>query len=183
MATGTTSKPHIEPLGIDHDRVAFSCGNDVLDHYFKTQASQDVKKHVAATFVLVDEGEPRKVLGFYTLSATSVKLSDFPPEIAKRIPKYPNVPATLLGRLAVSDQRRGQGLGELLLMDSLKRSLAQCHQIGSQAVVVDAKTNTACSFYQSYDFIQFPDNPRGLFLPMKTIKMLFQQPASSDRPH
>jgi predicted GNAT family N-acyltransferase len=163
----------IQPLGRLHDRVAFSCGKDALDRYFRTQASQDVKKRVAATFVLVDPGNERRVLGFYTLSATSIRLSDLPTQIVKRLPKYPIVPATLLGRLAVSIEVKGQHLGEFLLMDALHRSLSQCDQIGSLAVVVDAKDDQACLFYRRYDFIQFSDEPSKFFLPMGSIEKLF----------
>ena len=101
MENASVPRLLIEPLGIDHDRVAFCCGIEVLDCYLKTQASQDVRKHVAAAFVLVDREERQKVLGFYTLSATSIRLTDLPPQIVKKLPKYPNLPATLLGRLAV----------------------------------------------------------------------------------
>ncbi|MFN8008414.1 MAG: GNAT family N-acetyltransferase [Terriglobia bacterium] len=162
-----------ETLGKNHDREAFSCGIEALDRYLKTQALQNAKKYVAAVFVLVNEGEPDRILGYYTLSATSVKLSELPPETAKKIPKYPSMPATLLGRFAVSDQCREMGFGELLLMDALKRSFDQSVQIGSSAVIVDAKDEKASAFYQHFGFRQFLDNPRKLFLPMRTIERLF----------
>jgi predicted GNAT family N-acyltransferase len=162
-----------EPLGKNHDRGAFSCGIEALDRYLKTQAAQDAKRYVAAVFVLVNEGEPDRILGYYTISATSVKLSELPLATTKKIPKYPNVPATLLGRLAVSDRCRGMGFGEFLLMDALRRSFEQSAQIASAAVVVDAKDEKGLGFYQHYGFTQFPDNQRRLFLSMKTIEKLF----------
>jgi predicted GNAT family N-acyltransferase len=161
----------IEPLG-QHNRVAFCCGIKALDDYFHTQATQDVRKRVAANFVLVDK-ESKTVAGFYTLSSAAVLLSDLPPDIVKKLCRYPNVPVTLLGRFAVDKRYRGQGLGELLLMDALKRSLTQSDQIGSMAVIVDAKDESSRAFYQNYDFLQFPDTPNRLFLPMKTISQLF----------
>ena len=104
----------IEPLGDQHDRAAFSCGVEVLDRYLQKQAGQDVSRRVAAAFVITPDG--KTIAGFYTLSAHLVNLADLPESVAKRLPRYPNVPATLLGRLAVSENFRGQGIGELLLL-------------------------------------------------------------------
>jgi predicted GNAT family N-acyltransferase len=143
-----------------------------LDRYLQQQAGQDVKKRVTATFVLPDV-DGRTVLGYYTLSATSLHLTDLPPDLAKKLPKYPRVPATLLGRLAVSRQCQGMGLGEHLLMDALHRSWQHSRTIGSMAVVVDANDARAVTFYQRYGFLRFPDQPHRLFLPMHTIAQLF----------
>jgi len=162
---------HIEPLRKEHDRESFSCGVGALDYCFKKLASQDIKRHVAATFVLaIDE---REVAGYYTLSSTAIHLEDLPAVIAKKLPKYKHVPATLLGRLAVSQKHRGHRFGDLLLVDAIKRSLRQSHEVGAMAVVVDAKDDAARSFYQHYEFIPFPQIPYRLFLPMDTIEKSF----------
>jgi len=161
----------VEPLRKEHGRAAFSCGSEALDHYLRRQASQDVHKRVAICFVLTPDG--RTVAGFYTLSQYSVDLEDLPREIAKRLPKYPQVPATLLGRLAISEKIKGQGLGEFLLLDALHRSLELSRQIASAAVVVDAKEEAAKRFYEHFDFLPLPATPSRLFLPMKTIEKLF----------
>ena len=156
-----------------HDRAAFSCGVEALDNYLKRQASQDLAKRVAAVFVLTPDG--RTIAGFYTLSQYRVDLGSLPEEVAKRLrlPKYPELPATLLGRLAVSTSFRGQGLGEILLMGALKRALEQSRSVASMAVVVDAKDDSARDFYLRYGFLAMPDHPRRLFLPMATIAQMF----------
>jgi GNAT superfamily N-acetyltransferase len=166
----------IEPLAAAHDRAAFACGVDALDHYLRTQAGQDVAKRVAAAFVLT-EPPSSAVLGFYTLAATSLLLRDLPAATAKRLPKYPHVPATLLGRLAVDQRARGRGYGELLLLDALARSLAASATIGAAAVLVDAKDDAARRFYERYGFERLPDQPRRLFLPMRTVAALGLGPA------
>jgi predicted GNAT family N-acyltransferase len=160
----------IEPLGKKHNRAAFCSGVEALDRYFLKQATQDARKRVAAPFVLV-EIQSGIVAGYYTLSATSINIGDLPVEIAKKLPKYPIVPATLLGRLAIAQNYQGQKLGEKLLMDALYRSLQS--EIASIAVVVEAKDDSACGFYEHYDFIRFPDFPQRLFLPMTVIAKLF----------
>jgi GNAT superfamily N-acetyltransferase len=162
----------IEPLSKEHDRESFTCGVEALDYYFKNLASQDIKRHVAAAFVLM-VGE-RGVAGYYTLSSTAILLDDLPAVIAKKLPRHKHVPATLLGRLAVSNKHRGLQLGELLLVDALKRSLRLSREVGAMAVVVDAKDDTARSFYERYAFISFPQTPYRLFLPMDTIKKSFE---------
>ncbi len=162
----------IEPLGKKHDRVVFSCGNDALNTYLKKRASQDAKKKIATTFVMTDN-QARAVIGYYTLSATSILLADLPDETAGKLPKYPHVPATLLGRLAIDSRYQGKGFGEILIIDALRRALLATTEIASYAVVVDAINERARSFYEHYEFCAFPDRKLRLFLPMKTIADLF----------
>lgn len=156
----------IEPLGKKHNRAAFCSGVEELDKYFKAQAGQDLRKRTAAPFVLVEKNSGF-VAGYYTLSATRVKIGELPIEITKKLPKYPELPATLLGRLAVDQNHRQKGLGEMLLMNALDRSLQS--EIATIAVVVDAKDDKARSFYEHYQFIRFADYSHRLFLMMETI--------------
>lgn len=164
----------VEPLGKHHNRAAFSCGNDTLDRYLKEQAGQDARRRVAAPFVLVARDDPKTILGYYTLSSFGIDLEDLPEDVARKLPSYPVVPVTLLGRLAVDRRHRGQGIGEFLLMDALRRAVVQSSQIAAAAVVVDAIDDQARRFYQHFGFILFPDHPARLFLPMKTIADLFR---------
>ncbi|WGV24056.1 GNAT family N-acetyltransferase [Halotia branconii] len=159
----------IEPLG-KHDRAAFSCGIEILDRYLKQQARQDARKRVAAPFVLVEKNSGI-IAGYYTLSSTSIKFEELPIELSKNLPKYPIVPATLLGRLAVDQNHRKKGLGEILLMDALYRSLKS--EIATIAVVVDAKDDAACSFYEHYNFIGFPNFSHWLFIMIETVAKMF----------
>jgi ribosomal protein S18 acetylase RimI-like enzyme len=161
----------IEPLGSHHNRAAFESGVEPLDRYFHTSAGQDAKKRVAAPFVLLDRTNGA-VAGYYTLSATSINLGELPTAIAKKLPKYPVVPAILLGRLAVDKNYRGKRLGEMLLMDALNR--CKRSEIAAMAIVVDALDDSACSFYEHYQFIRFPDYPNRLFLPITTIAKIFE---------
>lgn len=162
----------IEPLHKHHNRADFCCGIEPLDMYLHKYAGQDIRKQVAATFVLLLE-DTATIAGYYTLSATSIKLNDLPEEITRNFPKYPFVPATLLGRLAVDQKFHGQGLGEILLMNALQRSLQHSREIASMAVIVDAINDASCAFYTHYGFTPFPDTPRKLLLPMKIIRKLF----------
>jgi GNAT superfamily N-acetyltransferase len=161
----------VEPLGRQHDRTAFHCGAEALDRYLKQQARQDADKRVAAPFVAVRLPDT-VVLGYYTLSASVLTLTDLPDELARKLPRYPQLPVTLLGRLAVDQSTKGQGLGEHLLLDALHRSLAHADQIAALAVVVDAKDESASAFYRHYGFIPLQTQPSRLFVPMRSIAQL-----------
>jgi GNAT superfamily N-acetyltransferase len=155
-----------------HDRKGFSCGKPDLDRYLLEQAGQDARRRIAAPFVALPR-ESRRIAGYYTLSALSVRVDDLPEDIGKKLPRRQGVPVTLLGRLAVDSGHRGRGLGELLLMDALARSLRGSYDIASMAVVVDAIDGEARSFYEHFEFQSFPDQRQRLFLPMGAIAGLF----------
>lgn len=163
---------HIRPLEKTHDRKSFDCGNDDLNRYLREQARQDAEKCVAAPFVLTQPGS-LNVLGFYTLSSSIIPVGELPPNLMKRLPRYGQLPVTLLGRLAVDRSVGGQGIGEFLLVDALRRSLEAAQQIAAMAVIVDAKDELAESFYRHFDFQPFQLTPLRLFLPMAQIAALF----------
>lgn len=118
--------------------------------------------------------ETRRVLGYYTLSAYGVRVGELPPDIAKKLPKYPLIPATLLGRLAVSQAHRGQKFGRLLLMDALHRSWMNSAQVASVGVVAEAIDDAARRFYLHHEFVAVPEHTRKLFIAMRTIATLFR---------
>ena len=158
----------VQPLS-SQSRDGFDCGVDVLNRYLKEGAGQDARRRVAAPFVAVDASGV--VVGFYTLSATSVLLGDLPPGLKKRLPRYPSIPATLLGRLATELSVRGSGLGRFLLADALHRAVRS--EIASFAVVVDAKDDSAVAFYERESFQPLPESPRRLIRRMADIAVLF----------
>jgi GNAT superfamily N-acetyltransferase len=163
-----------EPLSRKHDREAFSCGREELDRYLKERARQDQDRQVSVCWILPVNGSPRDIWGYYTLSAYSIRLSDLPEATAKRLPRYPIIPAALLGRLAVSDRFQGQNVGEHLLMDAMRRTLENSQRLGIYALFADAKDERVASFYARYGYIALPSDPLRLFLPMMTIAKLFE---------
>ncbi|HET8631980.1 MAG TPA: GNAT family N-acetyltransferase [Thermomicrobiales bacterium] len=158
----------IEPLADRHDRASFSCGVEPLDRYLRQQAGQDLRRNLAAVFVLAEVATDR-IAGYYTLSPFTIEPTSLPAALTRRLPDYAALPAVLLGRLAVDERERGQGLGEALLRDALARSYRQRRQIAAMAVVVDAKDDAARAFYEHYGFARFADIPYRLYLPMGTI--------------
>ena len=153
------------PLDAGHDRAAFDSGSAQLDRYFREHVTQDVRRRVAVCFVaLTDE---RRIAGFYTLASASFLLADLPASLGKKLPRYPTVPAVRLGRLAVDQMFKGQGLGGALLADALDRAARS--EIAAYALLVDAKDESAAAFYRHHGFIPLPDTPLTLFLPLATV--------------
>jgi GNAT superfamily N-acetyltransferase len=160
----------VEFLDPQHDRSGFASGVGPLDRYFQTQAGQDARKKMAAPFVLVlKDGS---IAGYYTLSSTTVRLPDLPEATVRKLPRYPLIPATLLGRLALDQRYQGKGYGRFLLADARYRAVRS--EIASFAVIVEAKDEGAKQFYKRESFLPFPDQPMKLFLPMADIEALFK---------
>ena len=158
----------IEPLGKQHNKAGFCCGVESLDSYLKTQASQDMRRKANAVFVLVAEKSPERIVGYFTLCAYGVAPGDVPEEARKHIPRYPQVSATLLGRLAVGVEFQDQRLGAALLAKALLKAYENAAVVGSSMVVVDAIDDRASRFYRAHGFIPLPESMR-LVLPMRTI--------------
>jgi ribosomal protein S18 acetylase RimI-like enzyme len=158
----TESGFRLEALG-EHDRSAFSSNVIRLDRYLAEQASQDVRRHVANCFVAVEVSTGR-IAAYYTLAATGISLADFPPAHTKRLPRYPVVPAALIGRLAVDVGFRDRGLGQAMLGDAVRRAARS--EAAIFAVLVDAKDDSAANFYRKHGFTPLVDRPYNLFLPI-----------------
>jgi len=160
-----------EPLANQHKKSEFSCGNILLDNYLQKQAKQDIKRKLSACFIYnKDDGT---IKGYYTLSNAGIERAFIPEDISKKLPRaYHSLPVTLLGRLAIDEGYKGQGLGKLLLIDALKRSCEVSKIIGSMAVIVDPIDESAIKFYEKYGFTLLPDSGK-MFLSMKTVETLF----------
>jgi len=159
-----------EPLRKTHDRESFSSGEPALDDWFRKVASQDQKRNIARVFVAVDSDDNNALVGFYSLSTFSIALEDLPDELARKLPRYGSIPAALIGRLARAESARGQGIGELLLADAIKRILSVGESLAVYAIVVEAKNEHAAAFYRTFGFVTFPDSPRRLFLLTSTAR-------------
>jgi GNAT superfamily N-acetyltransferase len=152
----------IEPLG-KHDRAAFSCGVAALDDWFRSRAGQDERRNIARVFVAIDDRFG--VVGFYSLSSFALSIPDLPEAHAKRVPRYDLIPAALIGRLARDVRVRGEGIGDLLLADAVRRILGAARSLAVFAIVVDAMDERAAELYRDFGFSPFPSRPLRLFMP------------------
>lgn len=153
-------------LDAPHDRAGFHSDSEPLNRYLREQVTQDIRRRVAACFVAL--ADDRRIAGYYTLASASLLLADLPAGVARKLPRYPTVPAVRLGRLAVDHAFQGQGLGGALLADAIDRAVRS--EIAAFALVVDAKSEVAAAFYRHHGFIALPDSPGTLFLPLATVR-------------
>lgn len=144
----------VEPLA-EHDRKGFACGSEPLDRYFRERVTQDIRRRIASCFVAIAE-PAEEIAGFYTLAATSLAFSQLSPERAKKLPRYPVIPAILLGRLAVATTHQGRKLGMALVADALMR--ASRADVAGHLMIVDAKDEQAASFYEYLGFERLSDD-------------------------
>ena len=155
-------------LDAARDRSAFDSGSSALDRYFKEQASQDMRRRVATCFVaLSGTGNDQRIAGYYTLASASVPLTELPAEATRKLPRYRAVPTVRMGRLAVDQAFKGQGLGGALLGDALIRAARS--EIAAYALVVAAKDEMAAGFYCHHGFTALLETPSTLFLPLATV--------------
>lgn len=157
-----------------HDRSAFDCGQPMLNDWLKDRAGQFDRRDLSRTFVAT-RPEEVLVVGYYAISTHRVVYDVLPAAESKGLPRL-DVPVVLIGRLAVEQSVQGQGLGALLLVDALRRSLQISEQVGIRAVEVDALDEAAKNFYLKYGFRSLLDDPRHLFLPMHEIRKLKLDP-------
>jgi ribosomal protein S18 acetylase RimI-like enzyme len=155
----------IELLDPARDRSVFSCGSAPLDRYFHNQVTQDIRRHVTACFVAVTSDN--KIAGYYTLASSSVLSDKLPPKLARKLLRYPLVPAIRMGRLAVDKGFRGLGLGGAMLADALIRAMQS--EIAAYALVVDAKDKNAAAFYLHHGFLELDQKGLALFLPLASV--------------
>ena len=153
-------------LDAAHDRAGFNSDSEALNRYLREQVTQDIRRRVAACFVALADGQ--RIAGYYTLASASLLLSDLPASTCKKLPRYPTVPTIRMGRLAVDQAFKGQGLGGALLADALDRAARS--EIAAFALMVDAKDEAAAAFYQLHGFIALPDSPLTLFLALATAR-------------
>ena len=161
----------IEALNATHERAGFACGVEPLDRYLKTQAGQDMHRRVSNCFVALPDGTAAGA-GFYTLAAASIPVHDLPADETRRLPRYPVLPAVLIGRLAVDQGFKGQQLGAALLFDAILRALRA--EPAVLTVIVDAKDESAAAFYHHHGFRAFGNRPSRLFLPIETAASLLR---------
>ena len=131
-----------------HDRSRFDCGTEALNRYVREQVGQDVRRAFATCFVALDQAGA--VAAYYTLSASSLALTDLPEAMRRKLPRYPVAPAAIIGRLAVDRSRQGLGLGAALIVDAAAR--ARASDLAAHILVVDATDQAAAKFYARMGF-------------------------------
>jgi GNAT superfamily N-acetyltransferase len=157
------------PIGKQHDRAAFDCGDSNLNTYLQRFARQNHESGGAKTFVAVPMEAPSRVLGFYSLSPASLDY-ERTPAIAKRGLGRHEVPVFRLGRLAVDRSVQGRGLGGGLLIAAGKRCMAVAREVGGVGLLIDAKDEQIARWYESFGAVSLESAPLSLVLPFATLR-------------
>ena len=150
-----------------HRREVFDCGVGALNDFLRTRARKEMEADILVCFVIVPKEKPEQIAGFYTLSAASILRTELPEALLKKLPRYSEMPATLLGRLARSLEFKGQRIGDRLMISALSRAVEGAKQVASWAVVTDPKDEKARRFYEAFGFK--PLTAERLFVPMKDV--------------
>ena len=162
---------NIEPLNPSkHRREEFDCGVEALNDYLKKRARKEMDAGLAVCFVAAPASDPGCIAGFYTLSAATILTSTLPEAVIRKLPRYGDFPATLLGRLARSTAFKGQGLGDRLMMSAFARAVNAAEEVASWAIVTDPKDDNARRFYEEFGFSELSENR--LFMTMKQVTVL-----------
>jgi GNAT superfamily N-acetyltransferase len=159
--------PKVKALEKVHDVKSFDCDVPDLNSWVQKTAMQHQKNGMSKTFVNVDEGDEKKILGFVTMAIrTLTPAADLPPEMRRKLPR--EVPGFTLARLAVAKEAQGRGIGEYLLFEAMERAYRASRSVGGFALFVDAKDGAA-SFYAKFGFQPMPDDPNTLVLPIASM--------------
>lgn len=158
----------LEVLHKSHDRENFDSGSEPLNTYLRQTARQHAERGISRTFVLVDEAEPKRILGFFSLNLCQLKSENLSPAEAKRLPR--DVSAMKLGRLAVAKDLQRRGIGKVLLAGAMQKVVEVFQSAGGIGLFVDAKDQDAKKYYEQFGFVPLPSNELELFLPIATIQ-------------
>lgn len=157
----------IETLSKAHNRNAFDCGNQALNHFLQKIARQHSEKGLSKTFVLIDAEQPTDIIAYMSLVVCEVLAEDIPHQWKNKYPK--RIPAAKLAKLAVAHHQQRKGYGEVLLIDAMQKTLNVSYKMGIAGLFVDAKHEQAKAYYHRFGFISLPEQLDNLFLPITTI--------------
>ena len=160
---------HEEPIGKQHDREAFDCGNEALNEYLRRYARKSHERGGAKTFLAIDDGDNETILGFYSLSPASVASARTPEMVRRGLARH-EVPGFRLAHLAVDRTMQGHGLGGQLLLAAGRRCLLAAAEVGGVVLVIDAKNERVARWYAGYGAVPLLDAPLTLLLPLATIE-------------
>lgn len=149
-----------EPLGPEHEISSFCCEESALDNWLKNKALKNQYLGASRTFVVCENNT--QVIAYYSLATGSIDHKDTTGKVRRNMPNP--IPIMLLGRLAVDNRYKGQGLGSGLLRDAVLRTLSVAKQVGIRAILVHALSEKAGLFYKYHGFYETPANNMTLLI-------------------
>ena len=162
----------IRKLEPSHDVRALDCGDRDLNDYLRRFAWDNQERHMYGT-TYVAYSEDAELIGYYTIANSSVPRLELPEGQVAGSPKYPQIPAMLLARLAVATTHSNKGNGEQILRHCLNTALAIAQESGVRYVITEAYPEKV-SWYSKYGFREIPGNDaskiRKMWIDLKVVK-------------
>lgn len=160
----------LEILAESHDRAGFESGLESVDRYLRETARGHLSKGVSVTRVLVEAGAlpPKPILGYFTLSSITIEPKGWPGTM-KGLPKQP-LSAVLLGRLAISRNAQGLGLGAILVAAATQLARETIQRTGGLGLVVDAANEDLIGYYERFEFRRVAPGGLRMFLPVSSLE-------------
>ena len=156
------------PIALDrrHPVADFDCGKAGLNEWLIRYSLQSQASGSAKTFVVAD---PKRVMGFYSLTVGQVDSLEAPERIRKGMGRYP-IPVVILARMAVSLADQGKGIGRGMLQDAIRRTLLISEQAGIRALLTHPIDQEAERFYLRFGFEASPIREGQLLLLLKDVR-------------
>lgn len=154
----------VEPLTEKHELDEFRSGEASLDEWVAERAWANQLAGFSRTYVTTDGV---RVVGYYAISSFAILRADATRRARKQGPRQ--IPAILLGRLAVDEEHQGHGLGAGLLRHAMELTVAASEAIGVRVLVLNAIHDRAADFYRRFGFESSPTNPLDLMITVKDI--------------
>ncbi|TXG80455.1 MAG: GNAT family N-acetyltransferase [Thermomicrobiales bacterium] len=162
----TLPRWHEEPIQKSHRRQEFDCGDEDMNQFIRRFARQGHERHIAKTFCAIDNSDPGRVLGFYTLTTASMGIKDIPPDLTKGLARH-DVGGYKLARIATDLRVAGQGLGGQLLSAAALRCLRASHEVGGHLLYIDAKSGRAAQWYVNFGAAPLANHPLTLVIKLE----------------
>lgn len=150
-------------LTSEHRLDHFDCGEPALDDWLGRRALGNQATGSSRTWVVTEESTGR-VVAYYASATASVMRAATPKQIARDQPT--DLPAILLGRMAVDRLHQGKGLGKAMLKHFMTKAIEVSEKVGVRLVLVHAKDEHAKVFYLRHGFIESPIDPLTLMMPL-----------------
>ena len=162
--SGRISKPAALKPG--HDVSAFDCERDEVNNWLKDRAKRAAESDTARTYVVCRGA--RKVIGFYALVAGAVERGSASGPLRRNVPDP--IPVVILAMFGVDKNEKGQGIGQDLLSDAMRRALQAAKIIGARALLIHALDRAAAKYYQDRNFRPFDDRAETFYLSMNEMR-------------
>lgn len=163
------ARVRIEPLDRNHDRAAFTCGDDRLDNFIRRTAARQQEQDIARVFVGCLDATPL-VIAYYALNSHFIDVTTLPEADRKKLPAYDTIPAIYLSKLGVQTEHQSQGLGSHLMADASRRCVCAADIVGAHFLILDALNERAAAPYRRLGFVDLPGHGPRMLIKMSVVR-------------